>query len=276
MAARFERDLDLVVGLWQGGEDPGLRDGADALAEHLPAAEDRFRIAIDLPEKSEPIGDVRNLASVSAHLDAAEARMSEQDADSVLVLGGDCTVAVAPISHLRARHEELRLIWIDAHADSHTPDSSATGNAYGMPLRAVMGEGHPALTPGGPALQPQRALLAGARVVDAGEAPFLASSGIGLLAPDALDRLGAELERLGPAGAPVHIHLDLDVLDAEEWPAVELPTPGGMPVADVAELIAACRDRFRTVGISVTEHVPDGATGLDRLDPVFAALGLVD
>ena len=110
--------------------------------------------------------------------------------------------------------------------------------------------------------------------MDEGEAPFLASSGIGLLGAEGLERLDAELERLGPEGAPVHIHLDLDVIDAAEWPAVEVPTPGGMPIGSVAAAIDRVRDRFRTVGVTITEHVPDGVTPLARLDPVFEALGL--
>jgi arginase family enzyme len=114
----------------------------------------------------------------------------------------------------------------------------------------------------------------GTRVVDEGEAPFLAASGIGLLGADRLERLEDELERLGPEGAATHIHLDLDVLDADEWPAVEVPTPGGLPIATVADVIDRIRARFTTVGVSITEHVPDGATPLARLDPVFEALGL--
>jgi arginase len=200
--------------------------------------------------------------------------MQEADADRVLTIGGDCTVAAAPIAHLLARHPELRVVWLDTHADAHTPESSMSGLAYGMPLRAIMGHGHPALTPQGPVLQPERALLAGTRVVDAGEADFLAGSGMGLLAADRFDRLQDELERLGPETSPVHIHLDLDVLDAGEWPAVEVPTPGGVPVAQVAKAIEEIRDRFDTVGVSITEHVPDGQTPLDRLDPIFLALGL--
>jgi arginase len=217
---------------------------------------------------------VLNLAAVSAHLDAADRSMQDAGAASVLALGGDCTIAVAPIAHLLTRHPQLRVVWIDTHADVHTHETSASGRAYGMPLRAVTGAGHPALTPQRFALPPERALLLGTRVVDEGEAPFLAASGIGLIAPDNLERLPAELERLGPQGAPLYIHLDLDVLDAEEWPAVEVPTPGGMPIADVASAITQIRDRFDTVGISITEHVPDGETPISRLDPLLRALGL--
>jgi arginase len=273
-AGPFERDLDLVVGLWRGGEDPGLAAGADALAAHIAPAARRERIAFDLPADPEPIGGVRDLTAVSAHLDAADRRMREADAETVLAFGGDCTIAVAPIGHLLARHQELRVVWIDTHADAHTPETSSSGSAYGMPLRAVTGEGHPALVPQGPVLAPQRALLLGARVIDDGEVPFLAASGIGLVAADALDRLGDVLVRLGPEGAPIHIHLDLDVLDADEWPAVEVPTPGGVGIQAVAGLIEDVRSRFETVGITITEHVPDGITPLRRLDPIFAALGL--
>ena len=192
----------------------------------------------------------------------------------MLALGGDCTIAVAPIGHLITRHPQLRVVWIDTHADAHTHETSASGRAYGMPLRAVTGAGHPALVPQGSALPPERALLVGTRVVDDGEAPFLASSGIGLVGADNLERLSDELERLGSEGRPVHIHLDLDVIDSEEWPAVEVPTPGGLPIAELAAAIAVIRERFETVGVSITEHVPDGETPLSRLDPVFEALGL--
>ena len=116
-----------------------------------------------------------------------------------LVLGGCCCAHIGAVEALAARNGRIALVWIDAHGDLNTAESSPSGNLWGMPLRMILDSG---------AVDPQDAILLGARSLDPPEREFIASIG---LRTDA-DELDAALE--GTEG--VYVALDVDVLEPGE------------------------------------------------------------
>lgn len=183
---------------------------------------------------------------------------------------------VASVSHMASIHPELHVVWIDAHADLNTPESSPSGHAHGMPLRALFGDGHPDLVPS-TTLSPQRCALLGTRSMDPPEQAFIAAHELPVINPEQLqnepDLLEELLVRWLPDGAPLYVHLDLDVLDPSVWPAVAVPEPGGLGIATLVAVINSLRARGNLVGVGITEYVPGVDHDPSTLWPVLDALG---
>jgi arginase len=169
-----------------------------------------------------------------------------------LVLGGCCCAHTGAIRGLAARCDRLAVVWLDAHGDLNTPETSPSGNAWGMPLRAALDAGD---------VTPDDVALVGARDLDPPEAEYLARTGIDEDVARALD---------GASG--VYVALDCDVLDPAEIDCF-MPVPGGLTRAEVEDLLRR-----------VASHdVPVAGLGLTGLRPgadarslaaLAAALGL--
>lgn len=275
-------DLQLVVPLWQGSGEPGIAQGATRLAEMLAPSTVRHLVEPDFgtPDTHQNNGDyplIENQDAVEAHLAAASNALRVLEPSSLLTLGGDCTVEVASVSHMASIHPELHVVWIDAHADLNTPESSPSGHAHGMPLRALFGDGHPDLVPS-TTLSPQRCALLGTRSMDPPEQAFIAAHELPVINPEQLqnepDLLEELLVRWLPDGAPLYVHLDLDVLDPSVWPAVAVPEPGGLGIATLVAVINSLRARGNLVGVGITEYVPGVDHDPSTLWPVLDALGI--
>ena len=165
----------------------------------------------------------------------AVARAVEQGRTPI-VLGGDHSIALGTLGGLASVHGPGGVLWLDAHGDLNTPESSPSGNVHGMPLAAALGRDLEAFASDAwplPALASEHVVLIGVRSLDDGERAFVRESGIGIHTMSELDRRGIEpvmreaLERV--AGAPfVHVSLDMDVVDPDMTPGVGTPVRGGL------------------------------------------------
>jgi arginase len=162
---------------------------------------------------------------------------------------------VGAVEGLAARHDKLGLVWLDAHGDLNTPESSPSGNEWGMPLRMILD----AWT-----VEPRHVALVGARNLDPPEEEFIADSGIAT-GPDAVDRALEDV-------ACVYVALDCDVFDPGEVRSF-MPEPGGLGVDEVEALFGRVRDRAAVVGAGLTGLAPDPAN-LEPLERLCAKLGL--
>jgi arginase len=203
-----------------------------------------------------------------------------------LVLGGDHSIALGTLAGLAAAGGQPGgVIWIDAHGDLNTPESSPSGNVHGMSLAAALGRSadwfaHERLTL--PALDPSRVALVGIRSLDPAERAFLHEADIRVFTMSDIDRIGIEhamreaLDRVAGPGF-VHVSLDLDSLDPEVAPGVGTPVPGGLTYREAhlaCELIA----ESGIVGsFEVVESNPildrDNTTARTAVELVASALG---
>ncbi len=189
------------------------------------------------------------ILEMSARL-AAVVAQAVSEGSRPLVLGGDHSVAVGTLAGLAAAAGQPGgVIWIDAHGDLNTPESSPSGNVHGMPLAAVLGRGgawfdHEGLVL--PAVDPARVVLVATRSLDEGERTFLRSAQVRVFTMSDIDRIGIEhalhdaLARVAGPGF-VHVSLDLDALDPEVAPGVGTPVPGGLTYREAhlaCELVA--------------------------------------
>jgi arginase len=152
-----------------------------------------------------------------------------------LVLGGDHSIALGTLAGLR-RNGPGGVLWVDAHGDLNTPETSLTGNVHGMVLAAALGLGGAAFERESwtlPAVDPARVALVGVRSLDDAERGLLRDLGAAVYTMSDLDRLGVEhvmREALGHVGGPgfVHVSLDMDVVDPADAPGVGTPVRGGL------------------------------------------------
>ena len=168
-----------------------------------------------------------------------------------LVLGGCCCSHVGAVEGLAARHERLALVWLDAHGDLNTPETSPSGNEWGMPLRMLLDGG---------AVEPADVALVGARNLDAPEVEYIAATGIRDRAEDVLERVDR-----------VYVALDCDVFDPGEL-TVFMPEPGGPSLGEVETLLCRLRDHGAVVAAGLTGLAPDPAN-VEKLERLTTALG---
>jgi arginase len=153
-----------------------------------------------------------------------------------LVLGGDHSVALGTLWGLAAVHGPGGVLWVDAHGDLNTPETTPSGNVHGMVLAAALGVAGEAFASDRyplPAVDPKRTALIGVRSLDDGERELLQEQGLAVYTMTDLDQVGVgvvmrealELVRGGPF---VHLSLDLDVVDPKDAPGVGTPVRGGL------------------------------------------------
>ena len=170
-----------------------------------------------------------------------------------LVLGGCCCSHVGAVEGLAARHGRVAVLWLDAHGDLNTPETSPSGNEWGMPLRMLLDRG---------TIAAADVVLWGARNLDPPEREFIAANGIG-------DDPSALLERADPAA--LYVALDADVIEPAEL-AVFMPEPGGPSLDELEQLLERVRASGKLVGAGFTGLAPDPAN-VDKLERLAAALG---
>ena len=179
---------------------------------------------------------------------AGTALESSLDAGAVpILLASDCTIAMATLPALARREPGVRVVWLDAHGDFNTPETTASGYLGGMCLAAACGRWDAGF---GPGLDPRHVVLSDGRDLDAGEREELKRAGLPIVAagdvPDAV------------RGERVFVHVDLDVLDPSEMP-FSFPAAGGMRMGRLRALLTDLAGAAEIVGVEVASTASPGA-----------------
>ena len=186
-----------------------------------------------------------------------------------IVIGGDHSLAAGSVGasadFASTRDAEIGLIWVDAHGDLNTPETSASGNVHGMPLAALLGP-EPAelsrLGRGGLKVKPAKTALVGVRDLDAPEKEQIKALGLHVFTMKEIDRHGiaAVMERAlnvatdGTAG--FHLSFDLDVCDPAIAPGVGTPVKGGLDYREAHMVMEMVADSGRLLGLDLVEVNP--------------------
>ena len=191
-----------------------------------------------------------------------------------VLLHAECSVALATLPAIARIRPDARVLWLDAHGDYNTPDTTTSGYLGGMPLAGACGEWDADLNVG--FADPARVVHAGARDIEPAELELMQASGMTLIeGRTVLDQLPAALGH-----DPVFVHLDLDVLEAGELP-VQFPTRDGLEIAELHQLLARVAEHREIVGFEVTNFQAPldefecmlGATAVKRVvEPLLDAL----
>ncbi len=185
-----------------------------------------------------------------------------------LVLGGDHSQAIGTLSGLARHHvprgERIGVVWVDAHTDMNTPDTTRSGNIHGMPLATLLGHGADelvALAGTQPALRPEDVAIIGARDVDRRELEVVRETGVRVYTMSELDMRGTSVclqeayERVADQTVGVHLSFDLDGVDPRYAPGVGTPVPGGLTLRE-SHLICELAARHRLLGMEMVELNP--------------------
>lgn len=186
--------------------------------------------------------DSRNLnyfaevIEINTQLAEQVSQVVSQD-DFPLIIGGDHSIAIGTIAGLSSHYSNLGVIWIDAHSDLNTPDTSPSGNIHGMSLAVSMGIGHPLLTDikgKNPKVKPENIVLIGARSLDEGEKKLIRSLGIKCFTMYDIDRKGMAhvmqeaINYMKIKTDGVHLSYDVDSVDPIEAPGTGTTVKGGL------------------------------------------------
>jgi len=229
--------LNLFYPQWQGG-GPALATffGAHELKEAYCRRGLSFaEIAVSREEQGPAGQHIYEFNQILAQTEAAGKVINTLKPGRIFTIGGGCDAGILPAAYLNELFRgNLALVWLDGHGDLNTPQSSPSGYLYGMPARILLGEGEPTLTK--LVSQPYEArqlIMAGLRDLDQAEQEYLAKKEIKVLSVEALTAkpslLGETVKDQGCSN--LYIHLDLDVLDPEQFPHVPLTVPGGLAVS---------------------------------------------
>jgi arginase len=234
--------------------------------------EDAGNVAVAIPEqKKEGAAHAKYLKEITATCTtSAELVFKTLEAGKVpLVLGGDHSVAAGTVSGVakffRRKGQKIGLIWIDAHTDMNTPDSSPSGNVHGMPLAALMGLGPAELGniyEFSPKVQPENCVLVGIRDVDNFEKENIRKAGVEVFTMRDIDERGmrsvmeeaVSMAAKGTVG--YHVSLDMDWIDPEDAPGVGTPVSGGATYREAHLAMEIISDHGGMLSFEIVEVNP--------------------
>lgn len=254
---------------------------------------DQGDIPVPIPET---IGVQNQRARYAKEIGAVCERLYLQVRNSVLSghialsLGGDHSLAAGSIagsaSAMRERDRPLAVLWVDAHADMNTPESSLSGNVHGMPLACILGKGPSELANIGsfsPKVDPARCAVVGLRNLDEREKEIVRQSGVHAFTMKDIDRHGmaSVMERalasICGGGAALHVSFDMDGVDPTISPGVGTPVQGGLSYREAHFLMEMVADSQRLVALDVVEVNPildhQNQTAILGSELILSALG---
>src|SRR5467141_1312241 len=240
--------------------------------EEMPVGEKRAKY---LQEIAETCGDV-----------AAAAEKSLIEGFLPLVLGGDHSIAAGVANYFRKEKQQIGYLWLDAHGDMNTPESSPSGNVHGMPLAAIMGYGAPELVDllgFKPKAEPGNIVIVGARDLDAQERKIVKKSGIHVFTMRDIDERGMRevmsdaLKYALDDTAGVVVSVDMDFVYPADAPGVGTPVRGGVTYREAHLAMEMIADTASMVSLEVVEINPildeHNRTALLGVELVLSGLG---
>lgn len=207
-----------------------------------------------------------------------------------LVLGGDHTVAIGSIggaaAHFNARGQKIGVLWLDAHTDMNTPETSPSGNIHGMPMATLLGRGPKSLLDIGGSkarLDPKKVAQIGIRSVDRKERELVKKLGVYVATMRDIDERGVKaimeeaLSRIGEDTAGIWVSLDMDGCDPRIAPGVGTPVMGGLTYREAHLILEIISDSGRLLGMDIVEINPildeSNATARFAVELAESALG---
>lgn len=196
--------------------------------------------------------------------------------DYILTTGGDCGASFSSIAYLNQKYQgRLGVLWIDAHADLHTPSTSPSGNYHGMVLRHLTGNQEFSDQPVLP-LRPYQIAYLGLRDTEYQEDDFIKENGVLRFGADDVmasdDCLKTIIDYFKKNGIThLHLHVDCDVMDEIFFPHVHVPEPKGLSLLRLLEVLQYLRESMPVAGACLTEYAPQTSdAGLDIIKQIYS------
>jgi arginase len=245
-------------------------------AEEQPYGEKRAKYLHEIAETCQGLAELTERSMVEGHLP--------------LVLGGDHSIAIGSLSGVsnfyRQQSKTVGYLWLDAHGDMNTPESSPSGNVHGMPMASLIGYGAPELAEllgYKPKVEPRHVALVGVRDLDAKERRLVKESGVHAFTMRDIDERGMRdvmneaLRVVSDDTAGVAVSLDMDFVDPEDAPGVGTPVRGGVTYREGHLAMEMIADTEAMVSLEIVEINPvideHNKTALLGVEMLLSALG---
>jgi arginase len=245
-------------------------------AEEMPVGEKRAKYMAEIAETCKDLAEIVQ-------------KCLEEDFVP-LVLGGDHSIAAGAVSgvasYFRKEKKQIGYIWLDAHGDMNTPESSPSGNVHGMPLAAVMGYGAPELVDllgFKPKVEPQNIVLVGVRDLDLQERRLVKKSGVRVFTMRDIDERGMRevmadaLKYATDDTDGISVSLDMDFVDPSDAPGVGTPVRGGVTYREAHLAMEMIADSDAMASMEVVEINPvideHNRTALLGVELILSGLG---
>ncbi len=266
------------VGSGWGAKDMGTADGPKVLMEAMPLSFQKFPQTVTYWHEGEPLcsANPTPLPSSQAQVHAdhilkmstslcTEVKNTVLRGDLPLVLGGDHSIAIWTWSGVKAAlgKEDMGLIWVDAHMDAHSPQTSPSLNMHGMPVAVLLGYGDARFTTLGgvpPKLKPENLCLIGVRCFEKEEATFLANLGVRVYEMKEVQERGFTTifheARTKISAHRFGLSIDVDAFDPQEAPGTGTPEVSGLWLVDVKNALYGLAQDPHFCGLEIAEINP--------------------
>jgi arginase len=245
-------------------------------AEEMPYGEKRAKYMAEIAETCKDLAEI--------------VQKSLEEGFVPLVLGGDHSIAAGAVTgvaaHFRKQKKQIGYIWLDAHGDMNTPESSPSGNVHGMPLAAVMGYGAPELVDllgFKPKVEPQNIVLVGVRDLDVQERRLVKKSGVRVFTMRDIDERGMRevmadaLKYATDDTDGISVSLDMDFVDPSDAPGVGTPVRGGVTYREAHLAMEMIADSDAMASMEIVEINPvideHNRTALLGVELILSGLG---
>lgn len=234
---------------------------------------DRGDVHVPLPEEIPAPGDPRQkfadqIGSVCDKVCEAVYQI-HKDGQVPLSIGGDHSIAMGTVAgtakYYHERNQQIGVLWVDAHGDMNTPESTNSGNVHGMPLAHLLGMGNPRLAQIGgyaPKIHPWNTVLLGIRDLDEREKNLITGAKVATITMRDIDRdgiakcLDEALKVLLHGTAGIHVSFDMDVVDPALAPGVGTPKKGGLDYREAHFTMEAVADCGKLLALDIVEINP--------------------
>lgn len=205
------------------------------------------------------------IAMFNKNLRNAIDRVIDNDEDFPLTVGGDHSSSIGSIAGVLQKRSNLGVLWIDAHSDIHTPETTETGWVYGMPVAILCGHGNDQLLEvmNGKYVKPENICLFGVRYIEEGEWKNIRDWGVNIITIDEIDEVGIypcyqkAIKMIGEKTDYLHVSLDIDVVDKTFAPGATEPTQGGLTFREINLIARKLGSSGLVKSMDLVEGEPD-------------------
>ncbi len=272
------KHLNLIFPQWQGGgQDLSTYHGAKEFYELYLKNSKVKEIEVSMDEVIDTTNDIFGYDILIEQMARAQDLIKDEAPDTIFTIGGGCDANIPMVSYLNHKvSSNLTVLWFDSHGDLNTPKSSHSKYFYGMPLRTLLGDGDDYMVESlSSTLNPSQVVMMGARDLDPEEQSYIQEHAIPVVTISDMEHHAEDVIQLirSKGSKNLYLHIDLDVLDCEEFPYVPVPMKGGLTRNTLSTLISLLQNEFHIIGIDIMEYNQTGMKPYEMFN-VITKIGL--
>lgn len=261
--------MTLFIPQWQGaGKRYSIVNSIKKLKElYFPNLKNEIEINL---EPSETKKNIKHYDSILKNIRIIKNFITLKNPHKIFLLGGECSTVLMPISFLNKKYQnDLSVLWFDAHGDLNTNKTSISMNFHGMPLRMLFGDGEENIREELPSLlNSDQVIMIGVRDLENIEKDYIERKKIKIIKIEDL-KTNPNIIVNNPVKKNLYIHIDLDVLDPDEFQYTVCKSENGITIAELIKIINSISYVHNIVGMSIVEYNDKDNKGINKLNGII-------